>query len=702
MASGRASWSALAETIGAPERFGAKAEKLARASRHLPVVEGWALDTHGIATLDRAGALALAESLLELHPATRWLLRSSSPLEDMTDASAAGLFSTVDADAVPESVADALLRVAASARDPRLRALLGKSDVPALPLALLAQPHLHFRRWCTVEWRGPDALLEGWSVSEDGAPRWMRSVLTSLPRPWHALRDLAERVHAWEENVPLLLELGEDLQGAVWLLQSRRAPRAAPHWSPATDVVATEVPELAGLGAHVHPEDEHQDWEWDREHCPTPLCPLLAGLFADFIVEHPEHPSRLVHGRWHDARSGTGDVLMPTDVEHELEIWRAHEETTLRPALARLGALVEPHWTEDRAGARWQDFTREWLHWQASYYATNSSALRRWARAQCEEGAREGRAAPRLGPTVAAQRARRWRELAGEVHRHPAAPVATAQAVQIWAETHSHDRVSRALYAELERCGHLCAFAFDGRGIPWEFDAMPFWRAIAIRMREKTPAPRALSEPDSTGPGRWVSAILARAEDDDDLLLQAYHLWHRALRRIASAAGDPGLHETTVLLDLLPADLMRWTQHFDAGVLRDGLARGRALAHAWNAWSPPSSGSTRIDRLTGTPAAPGRAEGPVRRALHLEEIEDAEGTVAVVATVSPSDAVHVPGLAALVCEGGDVLGHASVLARESGVPCVVGVGQARLRLGQAVRLLVDGDRGEIVVTATRS
>jgi phosphohistidine swiveling domain-containing protein len=199
-----------------------------------------------------------------------------------------------------------------------------------------------------------------------------------------------------------------------------------------------------------------------------------------------------------------------------------------------------------------------------------------------------------------------------------------------------------------------------------------------------------------------VSAILARAEDDDDLLLQAYHLWHRAIRRIASAAGDSSLHGTTVLLDLLPADLMRWTQSFDPAVLREGLARGRALAHAWNAWSPPSSGSSRTDRLTGTPAAPGRAEGRVQRALHLEEIEDAEGTVAVVATVSPSDAVHVPGLVALVCEGGDVLGHASVLARESGVPCVVGAGQARLRLGHAERLLVDGDRGEIVVTATRS
>jgi hypothetical protein len=441
VASGRATWSALAETIGAADRFGAKAEKLARASRDLPVVEGWALDTHRIAALDRASALALAEALLELHPTARWLLRSSSPLEDTADASAAGLFSTVDADAIPESVADALLRVAASARDPRLRTLLGKNDLPALPLALLAQPHLHFRRWCTVEWRGPDALLEGWSVSEDGAPRWMRSTLTSLPRPWHALRELAERVHAWEENVPLLLELGEDLQGAVWLLQCRRAPRAALRWSPVTEVVATEAPELAGLGSHVHPGDEQETWEWDREHCPTPLCPLLAGLFADFIVEHPEHPSRLVHGRWHDARSRTRDPVTPSDIEHELEIWRAHEETTLHPGLARLSTLAESDWTEDRAGARWQDFTREWLHWQASYYATNSSGLRRWARTQCEDEAREGRAAPRLGPTVAAQRARRWTRLAGEVCEHPRAPVATAQAVQIWAEAHSHDPV---------------------------------------------------------------------------------------------------------------------------------------------------------------------------------------------------------------------------------------------------------------------
>jgi pyruvate,water dikinase len=56
--------------------------------------------------------------------------------------------------------------------------------------------------------------------------------------------------------------------------------------------------------------------------------------------------------------------------------------------------------------------------------------------------------------------------------------------------------------------------------------------------------------------------------------------------------------------------------------------------------------------------------------------------------------------AAVVTDTGSVLAHASLVARELGVPAVVGTGDATARIVDGQRVTVDGDNGTITLDAS--
>jgi pyruvate,water dikinase len=105
--------------------------------------------------------------------------------------------------------------------------------------------------------------------------------------------------------------------------------------------------------------------------------------------------------------------------------------------------------------------------------------------------------------------------------------------------------------------------------------------------------------------------------------------------------------------------------------------------------------------LNGIGASTGAVEGPVRVVLDpdFEDVEDGEILVAPV--TDPSWASIMFCASALVVDLGGMLSHAAVVAREMGIPCVMGTGDGtrRLRTGDVVR--VDGAAGTVTVTTPR-
>jgi pyruvate,water dikinase len=98
-------------------------------------------------------------------------------------------------------------------------------------------------------------------------------------------------------------------------------------------------------------------------------------------------------------------------------------------------------------------------------------------------------------------------------------------------------------------------------------------------------------------------------------------------------------------------------------------------------------------RAGGRGAAQGRVQG---RVVHDTAAAGA-GEVLVTRTLDPRLAGWLPGLGALVCETGSVLSHLAILAREYGVPTVVGVHDAVERFQPGTLLVVDGTTGEVLV-----
>ncbi|MDQ3981075.1 MAG: PEP-utilizing enzyme, partial [Actinomycetota bacterium] len=93
----------------------------------------------------------------------------------------------------------------------------------------------------------------------------------------------------------------------------------------------------------------------------------------------------------------------------------------------------------------------------------------------------------------------------------------------------------------------------------------------------------------------------------------------------------------------------------------------------------------------GTGASAGRAEGVV----YGGEGTPKRGDILVVSTLDPDLATLLPRVNAVVAETGSVLSHLAIMAREYGVPAVVGVPDAVSRFPAGARISVDGTTGEV-------
>jgi pyruvate,water dikinase len=104
------------------------------------------------------------------------------------------------------------------------------------------------------------------------------------------------------------------------------------------------------------------------------------------------------------------------------------------------------------------------------------------------------------------------------------------------------------------------------------------------------------------------------------------------------------------------------------------------------------------DVLVGQGASPGRATGRVRIVNSVEDFDAFEpGEVLVARATAPAWTPLFERAAAVVTDGGTLAAHASLVAREYGIPAVVGTGDAtrRLRTGQMVT--VDGSAGTVEI-----
>jgi pyruvate,water dikinase len=600
------------------------------------------------------------------------MVRSSATIEDGAAGAAAGVFSSRRGVAVAD-VWDAIRAVWTSALTPLAAAYArrrgGRIEIGVIVQELVAGTPV------TVYTRPPGAPEAGELMVQRG-DQVSRHSRTDLPREIEtqhaavlALRAetaIAAAHGADVELVQIRKQHGFDLAMQTWIVQAR------PIVHPAPSALVPPPP------AVLAPLQDGRTWTWDVAHNPEPLSPAQQGL-VDLVATTGPWTLRVVAGFLYSSPNATPRPAATT--KQELCARAADCEARCERALAGDGAPLD----------RYVAFYRIWAGELAPLIATARAVLPAELRAAGYEQP-DALAAALIGGRPSAVEVMLAAAARGEL---------------------SEDDVTEELGC-LTPAWDVAAPTFGERPGMIRDAIARARRAEELAVRSKRPTPSRGEEPRVSA---TMAAKLAReaaiavereravelaraaadlAERDDALFARAQWVVRKALL----ARGD----------QLGIGDDIFWIPLGDPSTDVDDLRRRASAARAAAAraakWQMPLvvGGAP----VAETPALRGVGTGPkvsgrvVRFASLASAISVGHGDVVVTRAVTPALAVVVAGCAALVSETGGLLDHGAALARELGVPCVVGCRDAWSLLSDGMLVTVDGDGGAVTIQSSSS
>jgi phosphohistidine swiveling domain-containing protein len=676
-----------------PERAGNKAAALARALHAgLPVLPGFVLPPHVAATLVAGLEPDLEADVYELWAAlsergTRPLVvRSSSSTEDSAGASMAGLFTSVLRVEGWDAFRDAVTRVVESAK------VVAIADRPAKArsMAVLVQLHLEAVSGGVLFGADPvTARLDRLIVSAvDGGPERLvqgevtgsRYVLTRRgqviecdaseggaevgERHLAQLARLAARA-AKLFGGPQDIEWAVDAESRLWLLQSR----------PITTLGRGGRAQGPVLGPGPV-----------AETFPDPLAPLEADLWVE-PVRRAVTEALVLAGTTPRRRLRRSPVVTTVNgrVVVDLELlgisgqrkrWIARLDP--RPSMRRLRAA----WRVGRLRAVLPALAQDLLE-QADAELAQVPAL---------DELNDGQLVELLDHSRQALVAVHGHEVLAGLLLSPTTPAVTAASTAL--RTLADGRGSGLDDAEIVARDPVVLALVPpaiGPAAPLPDAGLP----------DTGPLPQTVTAPAAAAPNppaddqhmavlrealrlraRWLHELGARAAWELAVRLSTRDLLPRpeSIRALT-------LDELAVVVRAgeVPTDLTERTWMRSAPALPAAFRLTNEGAVVPVTASPPPRGQAGQaaggGRGTGRVSAPGTAPEP--------------GEVLVVHTLDPGLAPWLPRLAGLVAETGSVLSHLAILAREFGVPAVVGVPDAVARFPAGSTVAVDGATGEV-------
>jgi phosphohistidine swiveling domain-containing protein len=256
--------------------------------------------------------------------------------------------------------------------------------------------------------------------------------------------------------------------------------------------------------------------------------------------------------------------------------------------------------------------------------------------------------------------------------------------------------------------------------------ALAHGRVVAAREAAETAAFEALaSSPRRLKAFRRLLAdaqhlVPIREEQTEELTI-AWPVMRRAVLRIGQALAERGLIGTSddiffltraeVLAAFGGAPMPATVDVAARRSLRSEQARlvppplvGRVnpmIQRVWDSF-PGLIGALPSDHalVSGVPASPGRATGLVRIIRGPDEFDQLQpGEILVAPLTAPAWTPLFTRAAAVVTDVGSAAAHASIIAREYGIPAVVGCGDATARLRTGMRVTVDGSTGNVELEA---
>lgn len=684
-----------------PALAGGKAATLAALVRDgFPVPDGFVVPAGGDFTpqdTDRLGE-------------GRFAVRSSAIDEDLAEASFAGMYETY-LDVAAADVADAVRRCRASAHAERVNAYrqtgggmavlvqrMVRAD--AAGVAFTADPVTGARDEVVVTAVAGlgEALVSGAAVGEE----WLiRGEHVEVVRAGRVLRpEQAAAVAGLARRVAAHLGGPQDIEwaiagGRLYLLQAR--PMTA-----LPDAVAWQAP---GPGLWLR---NFRLGEWLPDPV-TPLCAdwLLSCLDAGFAEGMRRDAgavlpfaSALVHG-WY--------YTQPTARLRALPCALVRSRGRLLPFAYR--ALVMPG--RDPARAARGLLERLHRHWCEELLPAYQSLVRQpWEPDPASTVEAIGRMAGRHLWSLAVVGGAAWKMeacLARFLHRHTCP--AGAQVLLSGLPGTDKSVPAHAVYSIDPY--HPTAGEMNSDRVQEHGGDPAAARSAAERAcrRQLAARPRALASFDAMLEAAQRYAVI-REQQARDLTL-GWPVLRHCLARLghglttAGVLDDPGqVHFLTrAELDSRDDGLARLATHRRT----EWQTRRRLVAPLTLGSPPPLIGrhlartiglNSRRDQagvlVSGQPASPGRATGTVRVVTGPEAFAAvAPGEVLVTPATTPAWTPLFAVVAAVVTDGGTLAAHASLIAREYGIPAVVATGDATRRLRNGQIVTVDGTRGVV-------
>ena len=260
-----------------------------------------------------------------------------------------------------------------------------------------------------------------------------------------------------------------------------------------------------------------------------------------------------------------------------------------------------------------------------------------------------------------------------DVHTRQAELV-RARELQVEVTVHSLDPIRRWLFRRLlgwaQRFGPYREEALFYVGAAW-----PTLRQLALELGRRLVEAGLLDAPDDvfyleSGELVQASAACAAREGRPDLRRLAQE--RRALREARKRLDPPAAVPPDYRLRIGPIDLTMFEPQAQ----------------------PLKQGAT----LQGFAVSPGRAMAPASVILSPADFDKMEpGTILVCPTTTPAWTPLFAQASGLVTDIGGVLAHGSIVAREFGIPAVMGTGNATQRIASGKQVIVDGDTGTVTI-----
>lgn len=589
-------------------------------------------------------------------------VRSSATIEDGAAGAAAGVFSSRTGIPVA-SVWDAIRAVWTSALTP-LAAAYARKRGGTIAIGVIVQEYV--AGLPIVVYTRPPGQPTSHEILIQRSDHVSRHSRDDLPREISAQHAAVMALRAEQvlenstgvdvELVQLRKQSGFDVVIETAVVQAR------PIVHPVPRVLAPPPP------AVLAPLQDGRTWTWDVAHNPDPLSLAQQGL-----VERVETAGlapwslRVCAGFLYSASRGDPAPARPT--QRELDLRSVEIEANLQKTLVH---DAEPTVTE--AIERYLAFYAIWARELSPLIRVARKALPAELRRRSEPNP-DAIAAALIGSRASAVEARLFAAARGELDEADVTRQLGCLAPAWDVAVPTYGERPGVIHDAIARARHALALMSP--------PAPPAWSRLAQDLALEIGLARAAAE---------------LAERDDALFARAQLLVRKALLARAASLG--------VAADdifWLPLDEVANATTLDPVDARRRASGARAAADRAAQWQMPLvvGDATIKPPVTDQPVLRGHGTGPrvagrvVRFASLASAVAVGAGDIVVARAITPALAVLVAGCAALVSETGGLLDHGAALARELGIPCVVGCRDAWTQLTNGMLVTVDGNGGSV-------